>query len=158
MDDSRPSIPSSLTRLLDQLRRHMRDSGYAWKTEKTYVHWIRRFILFHRKQHPSTLSALHINQFLSMLANERHCALSTQRIALSEPACGSYRRSATSEVCGELAVIHQRWPMGPVNSHYCLGPELGEIGRPPQGTSTALWVESGLKHSTSSPTSAREGT
>jgi len=83
MDDIRPAIPHNPTRLLDQLRRHMRDGGYAWRTEKTYVHWIKRFILFHRKQHPSTLSALHINQFLSMLANERHCSPSTQRIALN---------------------------------------------------------------------------
>lgn len=83
MDDIRPAIPPSPTRLLDQLRRHMRDGGYAWKTEKTYVHWIKRFILFHRKQHPSTLSAFHINQFLSMLANERHCSPSRQRIALN---------------------------------------------------------------------------
>ena len=47
MDDIRPVISANPTRLLDQIRRHMRDAGYAWKTEKTYIHWIRRYILFH---------------------------------------------------------------------------------------------------------------
>ena len=70
-------------RLLDQIRRRMRDQGYAWKTEKTYIHWIRRFILFHEKKHPKTLHAEHINQFLSHLANERQCSPATQRIALN---------------------------------------------------------------------------
>ena len=73
MDDIRPAIPSNPIKLLDQIRRHMRDGGYAWKTEKTYIHWIRRFILFHRKQHPASMSAGHIDQFLSNLANERCC-------------------------------------------------------------------------------------
>ena len=61
----------------------MRDSGYAWKTEKTYIHWIRRFILFHRKQHPASMSARHVEEFLSNLANERSCSPSSQRIALN---------------------------------------------------------------------------
>lgn len=68
---------------MDQLRRHMRDGGYAWKTEQTYVHWIRRFIFFHDKQHPRTLSAVHVEQFLSHLGNERQCSPATQRIALN---------------------------------------------------------------------------
>ncbi|MFK7828508.1 MAG: integron integrase [Congregibacter sp.] len=68
---------------MHQLRRHMRDAGYAWKTEKTYIHWIRRFIFFHGKQHPSTLSAVHVEQYLSHLGNERQCSPATQRIALN---------------------------------------------------------------------------
>src|SRR6056297_1018280 len=83
MDDIRPSIPQEPVRLLDQVRRHMRDAGYAWKTEKTYIHWIRRFILFHGKRHPAHMSSDHINGFLSSLANERHCSPATQRVALN---------------------------------------------------------------------------
>ncbi len=83
MDDIRPAISASPPRLLDQVRRHMRDAGYAWKTEKTYIHWISRHILFHGKQHPARLSEAHINQFLSALANERSCSPSTQHIALN---------------------------------------------------------------------------
>ncbi|MAC33140.1 MAG: recombinase XerD [Haliea sp.] len=83
MDDIRPVISANPTRLLDQIRRHMRDAGYAWKTEKTYIHWIRRYILFHGKQHPAKLSEAHISQFLSSLANEHSCSPSTQHIALN---------------------------------------------------------------------------
>lgn len=83
MDDIRPSIPREPVRLLDRVRRHMRDAGYAWKTEKTYIHWMRRFILFHGKQHPSRMSSEHINGFLSSLANERNCSPATQRVALN---------------------------------------------------------------------------
>lgn len=61
----------------------MRDQGYAWQTEKTYIHWIRRFILFHGKKHPKDLSATHINQYLSHLANDRQCSPATQRIVLN---------------------------------------------------------------------------
>jgi len=61
----------------------MRDAGYAWKTEKTYVHWVTRFIRYHDKRHPATLSTVHIEQFLSYLANERQCSPATQRIALN---------------------------------------------------------------------------
>lgn len=83
MDDVRPPIPQEPVRFMDQLRRHMRDGGYAWKTEKTYIHWIRRFIFFHGKQHPGTLSAVHVEQYLSHLGNERQCSPATQRIALN---------------------------------------------------------------------------
>lgn len=82
-EDVRPAIPPGSTRFLDQLRRHMRDGGYAWKTEKTYVQWIRRFIVFHRKRHPSELGAPEVEAYLSYLANERQCSPATQRIALN---------------------------------------------------------------------------
>lgn len=83
IDDVRPTIPREPVRLMHQLRRHMRDNGYAWKTEKTYVHWIRRFIFFHGKQHPRRLSAVHVEQYLSHLGNERGCSPATQRVALN---------------------------------------------------------------------------
>jgi integrase len=82
-DDIRPPIPEHPVRLLDLLRRHMRDRGYAWKTEKTYIHWIRRFLRFHGLRHPDSLSAVHVEQYLSHLANERHCSPATQRIVLN---------------------------------------------------------------------------
>jgi len=72
-----PAVPASPTRLIDQLRRHMRDGGYAWKTEKTCFHWIRRFVLFYGERHPATLSAEHVEQYLSHPANERQCSPAT---------------------------------------------------------------------------------
>ena len=39
-------------RLLDRLRAQLRLRHYSPRTEAAYVQWARRFILFHRKQHP----------------------------------------------------------------------------------------------------------
>jgi hypothetical protein len=46
------------------------------------VAWIRRFILFHGKRHPSTMSGRKVNLFLTHLASERNLAASTQNQAL----------------------------------------------------------------------------
>jgi hypothetical protein len=57
MEDIPPTIPSGSDKFLDCLRRHMRGRGYAYQTEKTYIHWIKRFILHHNKRHPSQMGA-----------------------------------------------------------------------------------------------------
>lgn len=85
MDDIRPKVTAAPVRLFDQLRRHMRDGGYAWKTKKTYLHWICRFIVFHGKQHPARLSGRHLNEFFSNPANEGQCSPAMRPIALNAP-------------------------------------------------------------------------
>jgi len=70
-------------RLLDQVRERIRYRHYSISTERTYVEWIRRFILFHRKQHPREMGAPEVEAFLSWLATERQVAASTQNQALS---------------------------------------------------------------------------
>lgn len=49
MDDIRQRLPSKLTRFIDQLRLHVRNSGLAYQTEKTYIHWIKRSIFIDNK-------------------------------------------------------------------------------------------------------------
>ena len=39
-------------KLLDRVRQRIRLKGYSIRTEKSYVSWIRRYILFHGKRHP----------------------------------------------------------------------------------------------------------
>ena len=39
-------------KLLDQVRDTIRLKHFAYRTEQTYVQWIRRYILFHNKRHP----------------------------------------------------------------------------------------------------------
>ena len=56
---------------------------YSWRTESTYVHWIRRFIVFHHKKHPNTMGAAEVTAFLSWLATSQHVSASTQNQALS---------------------------------------------------------------------------
>lgn len=75
--------PRPERRLLDQVRDAIRLRHYSLRTEQTYVDWIRRFILFHRKRHPAQMGAEEIRQFLSHLACEREVAPSTQNQALN---------------------------------------------------------------------------
>lgn len=83
MDDIQPFIPPESPRLRHQLALHMRSNGLALQTEKTYLLWIKRFILFHKKRHPREMGADEIGQFLSDLSNRRGCAVNTQRTALN---------------------------------------------------------------------------
>jgi integron integrase len=70
-------------RLLNQLVRAIRARHYARRTERAYVGWVRRFILFHGKRHPSELGGPEINAFLTSLATERRVSASTQNQALA---------------------------------------------------------------------------
>ncbi len=82
-DQSTPSAPAARPRLLDQVRDAIRRRHYSYRTEETYVHWIRRFIFFTGKRHPRELGAAEVTAFLNHLASERHVAASTQNQALS---------------------------------------------------------------------------
>jgi len=68
MDDIRPRIPAIPVRFLDQLRQYMRDAGLAYRTEQTYLYWVKRFIYFHSKKHPKDMNMGHVEAFLSHLA------------------------------------------------------------------------------------------
>lgn len=83
MDDIKVPVRSNSPKLMDQLRLHMRDNGLAFQTEKTYMHWIRRYIYFHKKKHPQHMGSIEVGEFLSDLSNNRQCSAGTQRIALN---------------------------------------------------------------------------
>jgi len=70
-------------KLLDQVRFVMRRRHYALATEKSYVAWIRRYILFHGKVHPQSLGEDAISEFLTHLAANQRVAQSTQNQALN---------------------------------------------------------------------------
>jgi len=78
-----PEPLSTDVRLLDRVRVALRTRHYSVRTEKAYVGWIRRFILFHGKRHPETMGELEIGSFLSSLATEARVAASTQNQALA---------------------------------------------------------------------------
>lgn len=44
-------------KLLDRVRQTIRAKQYSRRTESAYVDWIRRYIVFHRKRHPSDMGA-----------------------------------------------------------------------------------------------------
>ncbi len=70
-------------RLLDQVRSQLRLRHYSYRTEQQYVGWIKRFILFHGKRHPASMSTPELEGFLSYLALERKVAAATQNQALA---------------------------------------------------------------------------
>lgn len=70
-------------KLLDQMREAIRVRHYSLRTEKVYVHWAKRFILFHNKRHPREMGEREVGQFLSFLATESHVSASTQNQALN---------------------------------------------------------------------------
>lgn len=69
-------------RLLDRLRSRIRYLHYSPRTEASYVQWVRRFILFHNKRHPSELGAGDVAAFMNHLVTREHVSASTQNQAL----------------------------------------------------------------------------
>ena len=70
-------------RLLQQVRHAVRTRGYSIRTEKTYVDWVRRFVLFHSRRHPITMGDAEIREFITHLAVDRRVAPATQNQALA---------------------------------------------------------------------------
>ncbi len=70
-------------KLLDQVSEALRTKHYAYRTEQTYVDWIKRYIIFHKKRHPKDMDVEEIREFITHLAVERKVATSTQNQALS---------------------------------------------------------------------------
>jgi integrase len=70
-------------RLLDRVRDACRARHLSRRTEQAYVAWIRRYILFHDKRHPSEMGAPEVTKFLTALAVDGQVAASTQNQALS---------------------------------------------------------------------------
>lgn len=80
-EKSTGEVEPGAPRLLDRVRGEVRVRHYSLRTEETYVGWIRRFILFHRKRHPAEMGAREVEAFLSHLASERQVSASTQNQA-----------------------------------------------------------------------------
>jgi len=78
------SVPEQRPRrpLLEEVRRQLRVHRKGRRTESAYVSWIRRFILYHGKRHPSELRETEVNAYLTHLATDRRVSASTQNQAL----------------------------------------------------------------------------
>jgi integron integrase len=70
-------------KLLDRVRDAIRVKHFSIRTERAYVGWIKRYIIFHGVRHPQEMGAAEIEAFLTHLAVKRHVAASTQNQALS---------------------------------------------------------------------------
>ena len=96
-------LPNPKLKFLDQCREVMRFKQFSRRTEETYLQWIRRFILFHRKpspglaatlsrrtgegswiwQHPKDMGEAEVRAFLTDLAVRRGVVAATQNQALN---------------------------------------------------------------------------
>jgi integron integrase len=71
------------SQFLSSLRQDMRLRGYSLRTEKSYLYWIRFYIKFTKKRHPMDTGKEEVTAFLTYLANQRHVAVNTQKVALN---------------------------------------------------------------------------
>ena len=72
-----------MPKLLDEVRQLTRLRHYSYRTEKAYVSWIKRYIVFHGLRHPRELGAPQVTAFLSHLAADKRVSGSTQNQALA---------------------------------------------------------------------------
>ena len=49
------------------------------RTIDTYLYWIKQFIIFHNKRHPSELHNFEVEQFLTFLAVDQSVAVATHK-------------------------------------------------------------------------------
>ena len=66
-----------ISALEQAVRVALRTERYALKTEKAYLHWVRRFVAYPHGKRPSDMSGPQIYQFLSHLAINERVAAST---------------------------------------------------------------------------------
>src|SRR2546427_11026525 len=65
--ETSPTLPPK-PRLLDRVREAIRTRHYSRRTEKAYVHWIKRYIFHHDKRHPVDMGGPEVAAVLTSLA------------------------------------------------------------------------------------------
>jgi len=76
-------MPTKSSPFLTSITRYMQVRRYSKRTIDTYLYWIKCFIVFHQKRHPSGMHDAEVEEFLTYLAVERTVAIPTQKIALN---------------------------------------------------------------------------
>lgn len=70
-------------KLLDVVRDKIRFKHYSFSTERTYLYWLKYFILFNDKKHPIEMGKIEIELFLTHLAVDKKVSPTTQNQAFS---------------------------------------------------------------------------
>ena len=76
-----PHPERAAPRLLDQVCEVIRTRHMSPRTERTYVAWVRRFVIASGRRHPLELGIADVRQFLTRLAVDDRVAASTQNQA-----------------------------------------------------------------------------
>ncbi len=100
--------------LLEQVRNVIRVKHYTLNTEKAYLPWIKRFILFHKKRHTDAMGEREINEFLTHIAVNGNIAGNTQNQALN--AIVFFYKQVLKKKIGDIgdfqrAKTHKRLPV-----------------------------------------------
>ena len=83
MESNGESTQPQPQKLLDRVRSAIRLRHYSPRTEEAYVGWIRRFVIFHHKRHPTEMGDAEVGQFLTHLAEKLEVSAATQNQALN---------------------------------------------------------------------------
>ena len=87
---------------------------YGKRTIKSYLYWIKFFIVFHDKRHPEEMGHREVEQFLTHLAVTRGVSVATQKIALNALAfyttgCSSSRWENLGSLIVQKLRLSYRW-------------------------------------------------
>lgn len=69
--------------LLERTNEALRSRHYSSRTVEAYLGWVRRFVVFHGRQHPGSMGEEQVRAFLSHLAVAEQVSASTQNQALA---------------------------------------------------------------------------
>ena len=120
-----PPEPDKPLRLMERVRRKLRELRYSRRTEEAYVHWIRRYVVYHGRRHPNEMAEEEIRECLSALAVEEGVAAATQNQALI---IGEDGRSV-APCLFELRNVAHVWPCENSGSTHSRLPHLFGLSR-----------------------------
>jgi len=88
MDKKPENGSQNKPRLLEQVRDVLRYLHYSYRTEQSYIHWIKRYIYFHNKKHPRDMGADQIVEYLYLPCRQtksitQHAKSGSQCLAIS---------------------------------------------------------------------------
>ena len=72
-----------MSRLMDEVQKHLRLKQYSLKTERTYMHWIRRYVRYFLPKHPRETGVEGVKRYLTYLAVEKRVSPATQNQCLA---------------------------------------------------------------------------
>jgi len=70
-------------KLLDEVKTILRVNHYSKRTIDSYTQWIKKFILFNNKRHPSEMGSEEIKNYINFLAVGKNVSASTQNQAIN---------------------------------------------------------------------------
>jgi integron integrase len=70
-------------KLMETMREALRTKGYSYKTEQTYLRWIRGYVRFHLPRHPREVATEGVCAYITHLAVVKNYSPQTQNQALS---------------------------------------------------------------------------